>query len=148
MKELDYQPNALVKKHTNTIGMIVPQINHPFFCWLIECVEAAADAKGFCDECDSQGITHVEIQSEKLAHEFKCYEECIRENIKKHTAVDGVFAGGDMIATVTSPTITTLRQPIEEMAELSIDYIIKVLKNKVVPMNTVLPVELIKREST
>jgi len=46
MKEMNYQPNELArslsKQYTNTIGVIVPHISHPFFAELINDLEAAA----------------------------------------------------------------------------------------------------------
>ena len=38
-----------------------------------------------------------------------------------------------MISTVTTPQITTIHQPVEEMAELCVEYIAKSLKNEPVP---------------
>ena len=46
MKELDYQPNemarSLSKKRSNTIGVIVPHIVHPYFARLVSDLEQAA----------------------------------------------------------------------------------------------------------
>ena len=40
-----------------------------------------------------------------------------------------------MISTVTTPQITTIHQPVEEMAELCVEYITKSLKNELFPRN-------------
>ena len=53
-----------------------------------------------------------------------------------------------MIATVTTPTITTIHQPVREMSELSIEYVDKRLKGEMVPSNVYMPVRLVKRDST
>lgn len=53
-----------------------------------------------------------------------------------------------LIASVTTPTITTIHQPIKEMSELSVDYIDRLQKNEVVPSRTSMPVWLVKRDST
>lgn len=51
MKELNYQPNeiarSLSKKKTNTIGVIVPHISHPYFSKLISNLENQASKKGY-----------------------------------------------------------------------------------------------------
>ena len=51
MKELNYQPNeiarSLTKKKTNTIGIIVPHISHPYFSKLISNLENQASKKGY-----------------------------------------------------------------------------------------------------
>ena len=43
--------------------------------------------------------------------------------------------------------ITTIRQPIKEMADTSIDLIVKSSQGELVPSRTVLPVRLVKRET-
>ena len=51
MRELNYQPNeiarSLTKKKTNTIGIIVPHISHPYFSKLISNLENQASKKGY-----------------------------------------------------------------------------------------------------
>ncbi len=51
MRELNYQPNevarSLGKKHTHTVGLIVPHVIHPFFSELIHHLEAEATAEGY-----------------------------------------------------------------------------------------------------
>lgn len=46
MQEMNYQPNelarSLAKAHSNTIGVIVPHISHPFFSKMISALESAA----------------------------------------------------------------------------------------------------------
>ena len=46
MEELNYQPNevarSLSKKSTNTIGVIMPHIRHPYFSEMISNIENAA----------------------------------------------------------------------------------------------------------
>ena len=93
-----------------------------------------------------------------------------------HPETDGVFASSDVIAaqviqicaklgisipeklklvgfddvniaSLTTPRITTIRQPIKEMADTSIDLIVKSSQGELVPSRTVLPVRLVKRET-
>lgn len=51
MKELNYQPNevarSLSKSKTNTIGVIVPHIVHPYFAKLISNLEKAASDRSY-----------------------------------------------------------------------------------------------------
>ena len=52
------------------------------------------------------------------------------------------------VASITTPTITTIHQPTYEMAELSVDILIDAAEGKTVARRTILPVTLVKREST
>lgn len=51
MKELDYQPNqiarALLKNQSFVIGVIVPDLSHPFFSELINWIEACASERNY-----------------------------------------------------------------------------------------------------
>jgi LacI family sucrose operon transcriptional repressor len=51
MKKLNYQPNevarSLSKQTSNTIGVIVPHIRHPYFAQLISEIELAANNRDF-----------------------------------------------------------------------------------------------------
>ena len=53
-----------------------------------------------------------------------------------------------LLASLTTPSITTIHQPIEEMAECAVRILDEAVSEKVVPIQTVLPVELVEREST
>lgn len=51
IKKLDYQPNqiarALFKKHSYVIGIIVPDLSHPFFAEIINWIEAYASDRNY-----------------------------------------------------------------------------------------------------
>ncbi|MDP9698649.1 substrate-binding domain-containing protein [Paenibacillus polysaccharolyticus] len=51
MKELDYQPNemarALFRKKSNMIGLIIPDVSHPFFSEMTYHLEYYADKSGY-----------------------------------------------------------------------------------------------------
>lgn len=51
MKELDYQPNemarALFRKKSNMIGLIIPDVSHPFFSEMTYHLEYYADNSGY-----------------------------------------------------------------------------------------------------
>ena len=51
MKKLNYRPNEVARslhsKKSNTIGVIVPHIRHPYFAEMISNLENAAYKKGY-----------------------------------------------------------------------------------------------------
>ena len=51
MAELNYHPNevarSLFKKRTNIVGMVIPDISHPFYSWLAKYIEIELYAQGF-----------------------------------------------------------------------------------------------------
>lgn len=285
MKKLNYQPNevarSLLKRHTNTIGVIVPHIIHPYFADLIHHLELAASKASYkillcnshqqpsreqeyinmcssnrvsgivicsalindlqltnldipvvvieknrsegvhCIHCDNYhggelatqllidtGCRHLlhfrddvneampadnraaaffdvaerngadahEVRFPKEYYESLRYIDRITDGLNAHPETDGVFASSDLIASqvllachrlgrrvpedvrvvgfddtplasVTIPQITTVHQPIREMAELAISAIIRRNSGETVPTDTMLPVHLVRRES-
>ena len=264
MKELDYQPNemarSLSKQKNNTIGVILPQIEHPYFAKVLSRLEREAAKQGYrimlfvsrnkekreeqciemcksgrvagvvlCSgsfetekfrgldfplitlersmdegtlsiECDNyQGGTMatqhlIDKECHKLMYiggmsagedvrmpaDFRDsmeYYEFVREKLIEHPDVDGVFASSDVIgayvlqacydlnievpgrlkivgfddvniAQFTSPGLTTIHQPVEQMAEQAISAIVQIDAGKVVPTKTVFPVTLVERGTT
>lgn len=51
MEELNYQPNAVARSlrvnETLTIGLIIPDVEIPFFAWVAKCIETAARNVGY-----------------------------------------------------------------------------------------------------
>lgn len=286
MERLNYQPNevarSLSKKTTNTIGVIVPHIAHPYFSRVISCLEAAADSRGYkillfnsknrddkqakyveicksnrvagvilmsglvsmdnlknlsvplitiernlewgtasieCDNlsggrmaaehlikcgchrllhisgvnethmpadareagfietCGKYGVQHREFKTSVRQYNAGEYREFLKKTLSDNRDCDGVFASSDVIAAqviqvagsfgiripqdmklvgfddtdialLTTPTITTIHQPVEEMMKTAVDELLAALEGKVVPSRTILPVKLIEREST
>ena len=134
-------------------------------------------ADGFSDVCKKAGIPYRILVSDRLQYGSMHYEDFIRRALQEFPDVDGIFASSDLIAsqviqvgaqmdkhvpediqlvgfddvmisTVTTPQITTIHQPVEEMAELCVEYITKSLKNEPVPQKIVLPVRLVQRGTT
>ncbi|MCI9441190.1 MAG: LacI family transcriptional regulator [Ruminococcus sp.] len=71
MKKLNYFPNeaarSLQGKSTNTIGIIVPHIHHPYFAGMISHLEAQARKKGYkVLLCNSQYTQEKEEESIKM----------------------------------------------------------------------------------
>lgn len=286
MKKLNYQPNevarSLSKQTTNTIGVIVPHIRHPYFAELISHIESVANqqkykillfnskdkdekereildmckrnrvagiilcsgmvemnqfydinvplitiernletgtasvecdnlkggrlaarhliergcknlvqisgvcgnnmpaddrAVGFMQVCKEYKIIHQDIKTNQTQYNIGEYHELIEEVLLQNPKVDGIFASSDLIAaqilqvcsklnikvpqqlkvigfddvlvsSITTPTITTIHQPIKEMAQMAISLLSDASKGKIVPSKTTLPVNLVKREST
>ena len=286
MDELGYQPNeiarSLTKQKSNTIGVIVPHISHPYFAKLISNLENEASKKDYkiilcnskekaekekqyLDMCKSNRVAGIVLcsgnvesnkintgdipvvlleknfeegklgiqcdnyQGGKLAteHLIECgckkvlhfsgvideempadnrekafIDTCIKNSVKyyikkfdinaynemnyyeyiKNTlseidGVDGIFASSDLIAAqviqvcyelnikipkdiklvgfddveisqLTTPTITTIQQPIKEMAKLAIHLIDAKYTNTEILEQTILPVDLVVRRST
>ena len=286
MKKLNYRPNevarSLSKQTTNTIGVIVPHISHPYFAQMISHVENTASKKGYkiilcntkgkdemekkyLEMCSSNRVAGVilfssgvsvdefagsniplvtverfiengtaavecdNIQGGRLATEHlvlrgctnllhvsgvsdsampaddraKGFEEvCRKENIPfcevattltqyekgeyhemlesimlEHPEVDGVFTSSDLIAAqliqvcnrigrrvpqdvkivgfddtliagLTTPDITTIHQPIKEMATAAVELLISAAEGNTVAKRTLLPVKLVERGSS
>lgn len=286
MEELNYQPNelarSLLRKQSNVLGLIIPDVAHPFFSELASHVEACAYASGYkillcnshldpdkerdyidmlkrnrvdgiimgshtlevdeyrtlqrplvtIDRLIDGTIPYVasdnylggQLATElllrkgcrKLAHicgnlkldllanqrdtafvsvagaggaayvtyetgtnvfDEQEYRLLVKALFEEHPDVDGIFAGSDLIAAfaiqecarsgrsvpgqvkivgyddvpVASwfvPSITTIRQPIQRIGELAVELLHQQLSGEDVPPATVLPVELIERETT
>ena len=286
MKQLNYQPNelarSLFKQRTNTIGIIVPNVSHPYFSKLTSYLESAAEKKkykiilcnsneivekemeyldmclrnrvmgivlcsgnveltgienleipvicfernsktgmiglqcdndqggrlaaehliecgcknilhfsgivnedmpadarekGFTQVCEQHGIRHYERKHDISIYNTMDYYEYIKQAILELPEVDGIFASSDLIAAqviqvcyelgikipeqmklvgfddvdiarLTTPTITTIHQPVKEMAEKAIDLIEKQLEGSSISETIIYPVELVKRKTT
>ena len=286
MKKLNYQPNevarSLSKKSSNTIGVIVPHIRHPYFAELISCLESyayekkhkillfnskekeykekeymdlcasnrvagiilcsgtvavneftelnvplitierylengtaavecdnmqggklaakhlidagctnllhfsgvhenamPADARtlGFNEVCNQHHVNYQNIETSTYQYNHLEYHDEIEAVLAKYPEVNGIFASSDLIAAqilqvcwkkgirvpeqlkivgfddvnisrLTTPRITTIHQPIKEMAALSIDLLISACEGNIVANKSTLPVTLIKRETT
>ena len=113
------------------------------------------------------------IEAAKMAGIHEYIEKLLTDNPQ----IDGIFASSDVIATqiiqvcykmgkkipqdiklvgfddvlvsmLTTPRITTIHQPIKEMAQTAVDLLMKAKEGQMVPNKTVLPVTLVEREST
>lgn len=283
MEKLNYRPNELARslhnKTTNTIGLIVPHIKHPYFSEMISHIEAAAYSRGYrillcnsqskdervkqyidictsnrvaglilcsgkvavesfkgldipiitmeryldtgtasveCDNeeggrlaayrliengcknllligktdsvempadkrgigfrnvCEDQNISYIEVDPDEALYNDMTYNELIESILIEYPKIDGVFASSDVIgaqtlqvcskmginvpedlkivgfddvllASLTTPQLTTIRQPIKEMASVAVDLLIKASNEDLVAKQTVLPVCLVER---
>lgn len=142
-----------------------------------EAMPADARSKGFIKVCEDNNILHKEVESKADDYLNMEYHSLIESVLKENPKVDGIFASSDLIAaqviqvarkmniqvpdqlkivgfddvsiaSLVSPTITTIHQPIKEMAQEAINCLIKCTEDSVVPSRIQLPVSLIKRETT
>lgn len=286
MKEIGYQPNevarSLFRQYTNTVGVIVPHIVHPYFAKLISSIESAASAQGHkiivcnskeeqsnerkyvemfksnqvagivlcsgtvsvreflnldipvvtiecaddlgncniqCDNyeggklaaellvqsgcreiihfsgvekhvmpadrrglgfreiCEKRGIVHHEIETSASSYYVMEYMENIKSALSRYPDADGIFASSDLIAaqsiqacyalgkqvpkdvrivgfddvnlaTLVTPRLSTIHQPVREMAEMAVDAILRKRRGEAIPEKIVLPVTVVKRETT
>lgn len=132
---------------------------------------------GLHEVCQQAGVECIDIIVDRESYTTMQYHDVIEQALTEHPEVDGIFANSDIIAaqilqvcrklqidvpgqvkvigfddvqisSLTAPQLTTIHQPIEEMAEIAVQMFDNVVNNKAVPKRTVLPVKLIEREST
>ena len=136
-------------------------------------------ALGFAEVCRQEGLDCLDLEEEKTDALYASleYHEYIEKILEEHPEIDGIFASSDVIAAqviqicrkkginipdqiklvgfddslismLTSPAITTIRQPIPEMASLAVQTILRASNKEMVPSRTILPVSLVERETT
>ena len=133
--------------------------------------------KAFIDVCSKNEIEHFIKKYDIDTYNQMNYYDYIKAALNEIEGVDGIFASSDLIAAqviqvcneikiripediklvgfddvdisqLTTPRITTVHQPIKEMARLSIELIDAKYNNIEVNEKTILPIKLIIREST
>ena len=133
--------------------------------------------KAFIDVCSNNEIEYFIKKYDIDTYNQMNYYDYIKAALNEIEGVDGIFASSDLIAAqviqvcneikiripediklvgfddvdisqLTTPRITTVHQPIKEMARLSIELIDAKYNNIEVNEKTILPIKLIIREST
>lgn len=133
--------------------------------------------EGFREVCAREKIPFEEILTEEIQYNSLTYGDMIEEALRKYPETDGLFVNSDVIAaqtlqvcrklhisvpdqlkvigfddvslsTLTTPQLTTVHQPIKEMAEIAVNLLHDCASGKLVPKRTVLPVRLVERETT
>jgi DNA-binding LacI/PurR family transcriptional regulator len=130
----------------------------------------------FVREMKRSGVPYVVVQTNIDVFDTTQYETLVNQLFSDHPETDGVFAsdlqaarviqacvslgkrvpeevrivGYDdvKLATLLVPPLTTVRQPIDEMAQGLVELILLQIAGKPVAMKTVLPVTLVERQST
>lgn len=131
--------------------------------------------KAFIDVTKEKNIDGIVIQG-KL-DTFEGYKKIIFKLFKDYPNIDGIFASSDIIAasiisvahslgkkittdlkivgyddvstaSLVFPTLTTIKQPIENIGRLAIEILINQIEKKPVNMENILPIKLIERMTT
>ena len=134
-------------------------------------------AKGFSEVCEENNIGYTEVATSIGQYNSLDYHDLLETALGLDKNIDGVFASSDLIAAqilqvcarigkrvpddikivgfddvmisrLTTPPITTIHQPIKEMANAAVEMVIAAGAGNTVAKRTLLPVTLIKREST
>ena len=132
---------------------------------------------GFTDTCMNRGLVPKVIPVPLKEYRLENSEEFFTGKLDIIKESDGVFISDDVLAamamrvclrhgiripedlkvvgfdnvnicTLLTPSLTTVNQPLREMAETAVNLVEMLSQKKPVPKNTVFPVELIRREST
>lgn len=133
--------------------------------------------KAFIDICNENNIEFFIRKYDINTYNEVNYYEYIKDTFNEIKNIDGIFASSgliaaqviqvcnelniripsdiklvgfddDEIAKLTTPTITTIHKPIKEMAKLAIEFIDSKYENIEVNEQTILPIELVIRNST
>lgn len=132
--------------------------------------------EGFVQVCEKRGVSCVEVGIGEEAFLQLSYEALIDRTLREHPDIDGIFANSDviaaqvlqschrlqisvpeqmkiigfddtMVASMVYPRLTTIHQPVREMAERAIDLLCAAIDGEEIPRQTILPVSLVKRET-
>ena len=133
--------------------------------------------EGFSDVCREAGVLCTILTADQKTYELMSYRAFIEEALRRRPETDGIFASSDLIAaqtlqvcaalgysvpenmkivgfdgtlvaSITTPTITTVIQPVQRMAQLCVEHIEKLQHGELVPDNVTMPVRLLQGEST
>lgn len=133
--------------------------------------------EGFREVCEKRQVPFVELMAEQTQYNDLRYSEVIEDALRQYPQTDGLFANSDLIAaqtlqvcrklhisvpdqlriigfddvsiaSITTPQLTTIHQPVKEMAEIAVNLLHDAATGKLVPKRTVLPVSLVERETT
>ena len=134
-------------------------------------------ATGFTEICQKSDAGYKIIETSARQYNNMEYHEILEDMLKSNPETDGIFASSDLIAaqllqichklhirvpedlkivgfdgsyvaSVTTPPITTIHQPIKEMAQKAVECLADTVEGKIVPTRTTLPVSLVVRETT
>jgi len=132
---------------------------------------------GFVDTVTREKIPHVVVETDLNGFKYDQYGKIVENLFREHPDIDGVFASSDVIAAQVlkecrrlgkevpkdvkvigfdgiklgeyiTPGLTTIRQPIKEIAKTSVQLLIDQINGKEVQRENVLPVKLVEKETT
>ncbi len=161
----------LINKECRNLAYIYGGIGGPHHNALL----ASDRFQGFIEELKEAKIKYSTLVLESSDSDHNVNE--IVQFLQEHSEVDGVFASSDVIAarviqachqlkkmipeeikiigyddvavaSLVSPRLTTISQPIQRMCKLTIELMIKQIEGEEVPLVNCLPVSLIERSTT
>lgn len=170
----NYQGGLLATRHLLDCGC--RNLIHVSGCLDVDML-ANRRTDAFLDACKEAGAAHRCYQLPDSAVIDLDYGGMIGEILRENPDCDGVFAtsdvtaalflqaarkqgrqvpddlrivgfDGSLIAALATPQITTVVQPVEEIARYAVDHLLRGIDGKVIPHQTILPVELQVRNST
>lgn len=130
----------------------------------------------FKEICQQNHIHHVVFETTEEQFQEMGYDSVIQSLLCDYPEIDGVFASNDVIAAqiiqrcyekgieipeklkvigyddidlcrLTTPQITTIRQPYDELCHKVIEHLFTLIEDKVNPGNAVIPVTLVERDT-
>jgi LacI family sucrose operon transcriptional repressor len=133
--------------------------------------------QAFLDVARERGAVCCTVETDMNAFEVNKYERLLTDLLTEQPDIDGLFLNSDLMALVaitvcrklgkripedvklvgyddvllaslTSPQITTIRQPLDKMSELAVQLLESLIQGESVKVENCLPVELIERETT
>ncbi len=145
----------------------------------VSCNQMPADARteGFLEVCIQNKVYFKEVLTSMEQYDDLEYHREIQLELEMDPSIDGIFASSDliaaqvlqvchkmgkkvpeelkvlgfddvMLASLTTQALSTIHQPIKEMAKAAIDTIINSNDGKSVEKRRVFPVTVVKRETT
>ncbi|WP_320128276.1 LacI family DNA-binding transcriptional regulator [uncultured Sphaerochaeta sp.] len=134
-------------------------------------------SQGFLQVCEKMHVIHHEISFSETMYENMEYHDFFNNLLKTFPQTDGIFCSSDVAAAqfiqvchsmgiripedikvigfddiplsrMTSPTLTTIHQPLKEMAEMAFTLLLGAKEGRMGPTSLTLNVTLIQREST
>ena len=138
---------------------------------------ADARAVGFRAVCEKQKVSYQIADTTAFEYNHLEYHQILEKLLKENPDTEGIFASSDLIAaqllqvchnlnidvpsqmkivgfddvniaSLTTPPITTIHQPIKEMAKMAVELLVRSGNGELVPNRTTLPVSLVVRETT
>ena len=134
--------------------------------------------EGFCEACDSAGLPKPLLAEAAWEEFISLnYTDTIRRTFSEHPDADGILASNDLIAAtivryclkngiripdqmkvvgyddttfaaLCPVPLTTVHQPIAEVARYAVDCLFRISAGEIVPVSTVFPVNLVERDTT
>ena len=136
-------------------GFMDACMDHGMTCRDIQISEAAMDNVGnsqYLKEL-AEGLASGQmrfdglfVSGDVMAAEFIQYASSLGIRIPEDVQVVGF--DDTFVSELTTPAITTIHQPLREMAESAAEMLVRAVKEKDTPSSVVLPVSLMRRGST